>query len=175
MSEVSDRTTRQLELIELLTQTKQSLSGTLLAKRLGVTRQVVVHEIALLRALGYPILATPKGYVLQSESVDKKSLLTVSHTPDQTAEELYIFVDCGVKVIDVRVEHRVYGEIAASLYLASRRDVDHFLAKMNKHAAPLLSTLTQGFHAHTVEFQHDEQLADVITRLESIGIKVIHE
>jgi uncharacterized protein len=172
---MSERSIRQEHMLQFLSKSERPVSGALLAEKLGVTRQIVVHEIALLRALGYAVHATPKGYILQNDPFNHRALLTVNHRPEQTAEELYAFVDCGVKVLDVRVEHLVYGEIVASLYLSSRRDVDHFLHKLETQDAPLLSSLTQGEHSHMVEFQHTDELSDAVKRLRGLGIQVLHD
>ncbi len=170
---MNDMSNRQEELLRALQQTNKPLSGQFLAKQFGVTRQVVVHDIALLRALGHRILATPKGYLIESTASKQTAVIAVSHTPEQTPVELNTFVDCGIKVINVRVEHSVYGEIVGNLYLSSRRDVEHFLAKIEAEKAPFLSTLTGGVHYHQVEFDHAEQLTDAISRLRAAGIEVI--
>ncbi|WAH41555.1 transcription repressor NadR [Alicyclobacillus fastidiosus] len=170
---MNEMTNRQEDLLAALGQSIHPVSGQALAKQLGVTRQVVVHDIALLRAMGHRILATPKGYLIQSTQSVQTALVAVSHKPEQTPTELNIFVDCGLRVIDVRVEHRVYGEIVANLYLSSRRDVEHFLAKIQSERAPFLSSLTGGIHYHLVEFDHADQLTDAIAQLRSAGIVVI--
>lgn len=170
---MSERTDRQVSLLQFLNDSDHPLSGQLLAQRLGVTRQVVVHEIALLRATGHRIFSTPKGYIVQAESQAPKHLLAVSHRPDQTERELTILVDCGIKVLDVRVEHQVYGEIIGNLFLSSRRDVEHFMQKIRHESAPLLSSLTDGVHYHLVEYNTEEQLQDAISQLQKANIQVL--
>lgn len=49
---------RREQLIALLKQADIPVSGTDLAKRLGVSRQVIVQDIALLRAVNKNILST---------------------------------------------------------------------------------------------------------------------
>ncbi|WAH36556.1 transcription repressor NadR [Alicyclobacillus dauci] len=170
---MSELTSRQQSLLKIIQSNSNPVSGQALAKELDVTRQVVVHDIALLRALGYSILSTPKGYMLNAETATNRVLLAVSHTPEQTGTELNVLVDCGLRVIDVRVEHQVYGEIVGNLYLSSRRDVEHFLRKIAKDQAPLLSSLTDGLHYHLVEYGTADQLADAVLQLKLAGIKVI--
>lgn len=140
---------------------------------MGVTRQVIVHDIAVLRAAGIDILSTPKGYLLQGKSHLKRSLLAVSHRPEDTQTELLILVDCGVRVLDVRIEHSVYGELIGNLYLSSRRDVAHFMKKIQTEGAPLLSSLTGGLHYHQVEYATDDILQEAITQLSEAGIQVL--
>lgn len=169
---MSEITPRQEQLLSILDESKKPLSGQALAQKLGVTRQVVVHDIALLRASGQRIFATPKGYLLEPETYKQRAVLAVSHRPNQTAAELNILVDCGLKVLDVRVEHQIYGELVGNLYLSSRRDVEHFLAKIRGHNAPLLSSLTDGVHYHGIEFDHAAQLSDATRQLKAVGIIV---
>lgn len=170
---MAELTARQKELLVILAEQETPCSGQALANRLSVTRQVVVHDIALLRAAGQPIFATPKGYVMQSGPQALQTILAVSHSPEATGTELYILVDHGIHVRDVRVEHRVYGEIIGNLYLSSRRDVELFLSRIRKEQAPLLSSLTNGFHHHLVEYETEEQLAEATIQLKANGIQVL--
>ena len=55
---------RRERLIALLQQADTPISGTELAKQLGVSRQVIVQDVALLRAENCEILSTNKGYLL---------------------------------------------------------------------------------------------------------------
>lgn len=169
---MKDVTERQAMLLALLQEHGEPLPGQTLAERLGVTRQIVVRDIALLRALGKRIMATPKGYLVQGDSSRKQGLLAVSHAFEQTEAELNTLVDCGVKVLDVRVEHAVYGEIVANLFLASRRDVEHFMRKIASEQAPLLSSLTGGSHYHLVEYDHEDEFHDATRKLSAMGIEV---
>ncbi|SIS56124.1 transcription repressor NadR [Alicyclobacillus vulcanalis] len=166
-------TERQQRLLHMLQQAETPIPGQALAEALGVTRQVIVHEIALLRAAGEPIYATPKGYWLNRASSGRETVLAVSHTPEQTKDELYALVDHGVRVLDVRVEHALYGEIVGQLLITSRRDVDVFLEKVESERATLLSSLTGGFHYHRVQYDREDQLAEACEALRKAGIQVI--
>ena len=124
---------RRKEIMELLNTEKDPLSGTSLAKRLGVSRQVIVQDIALLRATNRNILSTNRGYMLYGKQEDKltcKRVVAVKHTDEQMRDELYCIVDAGAKVLDVIVEHELYGQISVDLFINSRRDVDEFMEKL---------------------------------------------
>ena len=124
---------RRKEIMELLNTEKDPLSGTSLAKRLGVSRQVIVQDIALLRATNKNILSTNRGYILYGKQEDKmtcKRVVAVKHTDEQMRDELYCIVDAGAKVLDVIVEHELYGQISVDLFINSRRDVDEFMEKL---------------------------------------------
>ena len=83
---------RRKEIMELLNTEKDPLSGTSLAKRLGVSRQVIVQDIALLRATNRNILSTNRGYILYGKQENKmncKRVVAVKHTDEQMRDELY--------------------------------------------------------------------------------------
>ena len=125
---------RRDKIIAMLNQAPEPLSGAALAKQLKVSRQVIVQDIALLRAYDKNILSTNKGYILyqpETKAVYKRTV-SVMHTDGQMQDELYAIVDCGAHVLDVVVEHEVYGQITADLFLRSRTDVDEFIEKIAK-------------------------------------------
>ncbi len=132
---------------------KDPIKGSELAKKYGVSRQVIVQDIALLRAQGKEIIATPQGYLMpekQNKSLQKT--IVTRHKQDQDLkEELTLMVDLGVKIIDVIVEHPVYGEIRGNLNIQSRLDIENFLEQLKKEEAKPLAELTDGVHMHTIE------------------------
>jgi uncharacterized protein len=142
-----------------------------LAKRFRVSRQCLVQDVAILRAGGEHIEATPRGYHLPADAKPRhRAVLACKHAPERTQEELEILVDHGIKVLDVIVEHPVYGELRGSLMLESRADVQDFLAQLASSHATLLSSLTGGVHLHTVEASRPELIARAKARLRSRGI-----
>lgn len=162
---------RKEKLLNLLKRAESPLRGAFLARKLGVSRQVIVHDVALLRAHGELIRSTPRGYVLAGGPPEEASrdVLSVLHPPGRTGEELYILVDFGVTVVDVIVEHPVYGEMRGDLDLKSRRDVDLFLDRVRREKAPLLSSLTGGQHWHTVEAKDPGLIAEAKAELTRRG------
>ena len=54
---------RRKNIITMLKQSDVPVSGTRLGKENGVSRQVIVQDITLLRVEGYDIVATPRGYL----------------------------------------------------------------------------------------------------------------
>ncbi|MCL5264051.1 MAG: transcription repressor NadR [Chloroflexi bacterium] len=144
---------RRNEILRILRDDHHSVTGSELATRLKVSRQVIVQDVAILRASGAEIVATPQGYVLppQHESTTCTAVLACQHTREQTEDELTLMVDVGLRVIDVIVEHPLYGELKGLLMLDSREDVRAFICKMEETSAGLLSALTNGVHLHTVE------------------------
>jgi uncharacterized protein len=146
------------------------IRGGELAKRFRVSRQCLVQDIAILRAGGEQIFATPRGYRLPKEPNHAyRAVLACRHGPERTEEELQILVDHGVKILDVIVEHPLYGELCGSLMIESRADVQDFLAQVKAVHASLLSTLTGGVHLHTVEASRLEMISRAKARLRARG------
>jgi transcriptional regulator of NAD metabolism len=148
--------------------------GTELAKRFRVSRQCVVQDIAILRAAGEDILATPQGYRAPEarEPMRHRAVLACRHAPEQTEEELHILVDHGVRVLDVIVDHELYGELTGTLMLESRADVQEFLHRWRSTGAILLSSLTRQIHLHTVEANRPEMIAQARSQLHARGFLV---
>jgi uncharacterized protein len=146
------------------------IRGGELARQFRVSRQCLVQDVAILRAGGQEILATPRGYRLpQEQSRRHRALLACRHAPERTEEELQILVDYGVKILDVIVEHPVYGELCGSLMIESRADVQDFLEQVRAGHASLLSSLTGGVHLHTIEASRPEMISRAKARLRARG------
>ena len=144
--------------------------GSEVAKHFRVSRQCLVQDIAILRAGGEEILATPTGYRLPAESNRAhRAILACKHPPERTEEELQILLDHGVRVLDVIVEHPIYGELRGSLMLESRADLQDFLAHVRASHAALLSSLTGGVHLHTVEASRPEMISRAKAQLRARG------
>ncbi len=163
---------RRAQILELLRSADRPLTGGELAQRLGTSRQVIVQDIAVLRAAGVEILSTPRGYCLPSARPAHRMLVAVRHTPDQTEDELTLLVDLGVEVVDVIVEHAIYGELRGSLHIASREDVRQFMEALRRTGSRLLSELTGGLHLHTLEARSPEILARAREALRQRGYLV---
>lgn len=162
---------RRKKIEEILAKEDNPISATALAKEFGVSRQVIVQDIALLRATNRDILSTNKGYVLlgKQQHAKYRRILPVKHTDEQMREELYCIVDAGAKVLDVIIEHGVYGQISADLMIFSRRDVDEFIRKIFVDTTKPLKELTGDEHFHTIEAESEEVLDEVEAVLRKKG------
>jgi uncharacterized protein len=150
---------RRREIIKILQAATYPVTGTELATRLEVSRQVIVQDMAVLRAGGEQVQASPQGYYLYHYNPgNHQVIVAVRHTPEQTEDELTALVDVGVEVVDVIVEHPLYGEQRGLLHIASREDVQQFIRRWQATRAHLLSELTDGVHLHTLEARRPEQL-----------------
>lgn len=150
---------RRDKIIELLVNAKEPISGNDLAKKLGVSRQVIVQDIALLRAVNKNILSTTKGYLIyQQEEQKVNRCFLVKHGNEEIEDELCTIVDNGGKVLNVIVDHDLYGQIAVDLIIKNRQDVYDFVKKVRLKNTVPLKELTDGVHLHTVEADSEEIL-----------------
>ena len=153
-------TERRRKILELIEKTGTPLSGGALGKLTGVSRQVVVQDVALLRTEGHHIVATARGY-LMNKSDEVSRIFKVCHTADQIDEELTTIVDLGACVENVTVNHRAYGRMSATLKIASRRDVQLFMEQMRSGKSTPLMNVTSGYHFHKITAKSEEILDDV--------------
>ena len=161
---------RRKEILSILKGKKEPISGTVLAESLGVSRQIIVQDIAILRASGISIFATPKGYLLPNgEDGGLVKIIACHHNRENTKRELEIIVDNGGKVLDVIVEHSLYGEIKGLLMLCSRLDIKNFISQYEKTDNKPLSFLTGGTHLHTINVPNEGSFKRIIKELDEEG------
>lgn len=163
---------RRRLIIDILHKVNIPVSGTELAGRLGVSRQAIVQDIALLRATDKNILSTNKGYILfvkKENAAKKKRTYKVKHKDEEIIDELNTIVDFGGRIIDVVVEHEIYGQIAADLIINNRADAEAFVKKVEKYKDKPLNNLTNGTHFHTVEADTAEVLSNIGEELNKKG------
>ena len=161
---------RRNKIEEYLKEKSEPVSATFLAEKFSVSRQIIVSDIALLRASGIEVLATPRGYVLSTDEIGTRHRIVCEHDPSKTEEELQIIVDFGCRVIDVTVEHPIYGELTGRLDISSRYEISQFIEKLKKESAHSLLELTDGVHLHTIECPSEEVFKEVKTALKKAEI-----
>ncbi len=152
---------RRNELLQILGKSKNPISGAALAKQLHVSRQVIVQDIALLRANGVDIFSASRGYLLPQERQTISRILKVFHSDAQTEDEMTLIVDLGGKIQDVFIYHKVYGVVRADMNIRSRKDIQSFMESIFSGKSSLLKNVTAGYHYHTI-FAEDEETLDLI-------------
>lgn len=163
---------RRKRILEILHEEKLPISGTELAGKLGVSRQVIVQDIALLRAVDKNILSTNKGYILFVEKTGmdrKKRTYKVKHKDGEIPDELNTIVDFGGRILDVVVEHDIYGQISVDLIINSRADAESFVRSITRYNTKPLNDLTNGLHYHTVEADTEDILDKIENELYKKG------
>lgn len=158
---------RRTAILKILAQSSQPVSASTLAGRFGVSRQLIVGDVALLRAGGASIIAAARGYLLRREREGLLRQTACRHRAQDMERELNIMVDNGCTVLDVIVEHPVYGQLTGALQLSSRYDVQQFIRRSN--AAQPLSLLTEGVHLHTLSCPGEDAFARVTEELDRAG------
>jgi len=155
---------RRMQIRQLLLDARKPMTGTALAKELHVSRQVIVQDIALMRAEQTPILSTNKGYLLAPDALraaQPKRVFFVRHTTDRVLEEFMTVIDLGGRILDVSVEHELYGSIRADLLIENAQDAADFVSRLESCRDNLLKALTDDCHFHTVTAP-SEKLLDLI-------------
>lgn len=164
---------RRNKILDMLVKSQNSIKGSEFSKLFNVSRQVVVQDIALLRAEGNEIIATPQGYVFIGGGLNKtRRVIAVKHDESGIEDELKTIVSLGGKVIDVTIEHKIYGEITGKLMLKSMFDVEEFIRQVRVEGSKPLSQLTGGIHIHTIEADNDEIMDRIIAALKLKGYLV---
>lgn len=161
---------RRQAILDRLRSADRPVSASALAAGLNVSRQIIVGDIALLRAGGEEISATPRGYVLPRATDGITRTIACRHTLAQTGQELDILVDNGCTVLDVIVEHPVYGQLTGQLQISSRYDVEQFLARIRDSDAAPLSMLTGGLHLHTLCCPNEDAYTRACAALKAAGL-----
>ena len=151
---------RREQILKILKNSDKPVAGTELAKQLQVSRQVIVQDMALIRANGVEILSTNRGYVIDEERTASR-VFKVIHTNEQVEEELNLIVDLGARVEDVYVYNKVYNVVKVKMDIKSRRDVSKYIEGITSGKSTNLMNLTSNYHYHTV-VADDEQTLDLI-------------
>ena len=163
---------RRAKILKLLKEQGTPLSGTALAQRFQVSRQVIVQDIALMRAENTPILSTNKGYIIRTASPAPQQpmrVFYVRHDTDQVLEEFMTVLELGGKILDVAVEHELYGQIRVDLLIETEQDARDFVGRLSYCHDNPLKVLTGDCHYHTVAAPSEKLLDLIEQELKSKG------
>ncbi|MBC5629851.1 transcription repressor NadR [Clostridium sp. NSJ-6] len=162
---------RREAIVELLLKEKAPIKGVDLATKFNVTRQIIVKDIAILRAKGNNIIATPDGYMFNDDSGSRvKSIIAVNHSKAEMIKELEIVIKYGGIIEDVIVEHPIYGEIKGLLMIKNLNDLNRFRESFELSESTPLSSLTNGVHLHTVSVDTKENMELIKKELKEKGL-----
>ncbi len=151
---------RRKDIITILLSERKPVSGGEIARRLGVSRQIIVQDIAALKNAGNTIIPTHKGYLIQNCPYIEKTF-KVRHSSEQTVDELMTIVELGGTILNVFVWHKIYGRIEASLDISSRSDIERLSSNLNGGKSIELMHITSGYHYHTVSAGSEEILNEI--------------
>lgn len=167
-----DSKKRREDIFLRLTKSNKPIKGIEFASIYNVTRQIIVKDIALLRAEGNKIISTPDGYMVVKKENKFRSLIVVSHDESRMKEELEVIIKYGGSVEDVIIEHPLYGDIRATLMIKNLNDLNKFIYKYNNNKTNLLSLLTNGIHIHTISCDSEENIELIKNELNERGFIV---
>ena len=163
---------RRDQMLQLLMHQDSPISGAALAKRFCVSRQVIVQDIALMRAENHRIVSTNKGYLFRTEeqqNTQPKRVFCVRHSTEQVLEEFVSVIELGGKVLDVAVEHELYGQIRVDLLIETIQDAQDFVNRLLVCKDNPLKVLTDDCHYHTVAAPSEKLLDLIENELKSKG------
>ena len=148
---------RRKAIVNLLLSAEGPISGSELARKFEISRQIIVQDITVLKGTGYEILSTSQGYIMHKSPLSER-VFKVRHTTEQTRDELYCIVGLGGTVVDVFVWHKVYGKIEATLNIFSELQIKQFLEGVRTGQSTELMHITGGYHYHTVRADDEATL-----------------
>lgn len=163
---------RRNQILQMLKTQDSPLSGTLLANEFHVSRQVIVQDIALMRAESHDILSTNRGYIYrraEHQPAMPKRVFFVRHSTEQVLDEFMTIVELGGKILDVVVEHELYGQIRVDLLIETDRDAREFNEKLQQSRDNPLKALTDDCHYHTVAAPSEKLLELIAQELDNKG------
>lgn len=164
-------TERRKEILSLLGNTSLPISAGILSDKFAVSRQVIVQDIAILRANGYDIISTNRGYYIGG-AVRAERVFKCRHKLDELVEEAELIIDNGGRVEDVFVNHRVYGRISARLDLITHTHAEELHRSLVSGASKPLMSVTDGYHYHTVTADSEAALDKIEQALRARGFLI---
>ena len=161
-------TERRAAIANLLLASTEAVSGGKLSEEFGVSRQIIVQDITVLKGMGYEILSTHNGYIVQKSPL-KERVFKLHHTTEQTEDELSTIVNLGGTVADVFVWHKIYGKIVAPLNIFSSLHIKQFIEGVRTGQSSELMNITGGYHYHTIRAESEEVLDQIGAALNDRG------
>lgn len=159
---------RRTEILQILKKADAPVAAKELAAHFGVSRQVIVQDMAVIRVSTPCILSTTRGYVLQQDNGSSREF-KVCHAPEQIEDEMNLIVDCGGHIKNISISHRLYGRISADMDVRSRQDVREFVETLKNSSSSVLSNATSGYHYHLVAADTPERLDMIQQKLREAG------
>lgn len=147
---------------------QKAISGGELAKRFGVSRQIIVQDIAKIKDDGYQIQPTHSGYLLTASPLKERTFKT-RHSAEQTEDALLTIINLGGIVKDDFVWHKVYGKINVHLNLYTAEHVKDFIDGVRSGKSVELMHVTGGYHYLSVLAKSEKTLDEIGTALEQKG------
>ena len=172
MEIIMNSSERRIEIKKLLDKSIQAVKGTDLGKLFNVSRQVIVQDISVLRAEGESIVAMPNGYIIFKNNGILKTIVCRHRGEEAVRDELETVISYGGKVLNVIVEHNVYGEVRGNLNIGTKNEIEEFIKKLSHENSAPLCSITDGLHIHTIEVTNEESFQNIKNALLEKGYLV---
>ncbi|MBD5583509.1 MAG: transcription repressor NadR [Clostridia bacterium] len=162
---------RREEILSLIGNAENPIPANVLAERFAVSRQVIVQDVAIIRANGFDVTATNRGYVLNNK-IQSSRVFKCRHTLEEIIDEGVLITEAGGRIEDIFVNHRVYGRISARLDLYNRTHAEELYRSLVSGASKPLMSVTDGYHYHTVSADSEEVLDKIEALLREKGFLI---
>lgn len=162
---------RREEILSLIGNTENPIPANVLKEKFNVSRQVIVQDIAILRANGYDVISTNRGYVLNVK-IQASRVFKCRHSFEEIVDEGILVIEAGGRIEDIFVNHRIYGRINARLDLINRMHVEELYRSLVSGASKPLMSVTDGYHYHTVSADSEETLDKIENKLRERGFLI---
>lgn len=169
---------RRIKILALIQEATTPLNGSVISKQMGVSRQVIVQDIALLRANKHDIISTNRGYLINTPTNEVDTftrVFKVAHSDDDIAKELLCIINLSGQVLDVFVDHDVYGKISVDLNISTTQDIENFVVSMQDDEVSPLKNITNEHHYHTVKAPTVKLLDLIEAELRESGFLCVYE
>lgn len=151
----------------------KAIKGSAFAEKYGVSRQVIVQDIALLRAVGEQIISTADGYIYFSFHMNKpKRVFALKHETSDINKELDTILENGGVLLNVFIDHPIYGDLVADMIIGDEEQKKAYIEKCSAVEFTPLMALTDNIHYHTVEATYEENLDKIEAALKELGFLV---
>ena len=145
---------RREKLLSMLAKSKEPIAGAEMAKQLSVSRQVIVQDIALLRAADNNIVSTNRGYVLLKPGKCER-IFKVRHTAEEIEKYINQIAFSGANDFLAKYKddaNAIIGHFGLGFYSAFMvaKQVD-IVTKSYKEEAPAVKWTCDGSPEFTLE------------------------
>lgn len=162
---------RREEILAIIGNSDNPLTANVLAEKFNVSRQVIVQDIAILRANGVDVIATNRGYLINTKTAATR-VFKCRHSFEEILDEGFLVIELGGRIEDIFVNHRVYGRISARLELYNRTHVEELYRSLVSGASKPLMAVTDGYHYHTVTAGSEQTLDKIAEALREKGFLI---
>ena len=161
---------RRKLILQKLKAANTAVTGRELAELCQVSRQIIVSDIAMLRAEGMSIIATSQGYLLNGRREGEQYEIELyCASAEALLRELELVVDNGGMICGSVIDYGMYGSLSCRLALSSRRDITRWMDQARDLGICPFSLLGGGAHTLIIETEHREDYDAVCRALGSAG------